>query len=100
MSFDKVEAALIGMAQRLTPPGSSTKATAHQWLHALAYDFDLYAANRGIHKKQIREVLSEIGVSSTDTAIQRMLKSNFPLSQPKVTLILHFKNKLHNSNVI
>jgi len=80
MSFEKVEAALIGMAQRLTPPGSSTKATAHQWLHALAYDFDLYAANRGIHKKQIREVLSEIGVSSTDTEIQRMLKSNFPLS--------------------
>ena len=80
MSFEKVEAALIGMAQQFTPPGSSTKATAHQWLHALAYDFDLYAANRGIHKKQIREVLSEIGVSSTDTAIQRMLKSNFPLS--------------------
>ena len=80
MSFEKVEAALIGMAQQFTPPGSSTKATAHQWLHALAYDFDLYAANRGIHKKQIREVLSEIGVSSTNTAIQRMLKSNFPLS--------------------
>ena len=80
MSFDKVEAALIGMAQQYTPLGSYTKATAHQWLHALAYDFDLYATNRGITKKQIRAVLSEIGVSSSEASIQRMLKSKFPLS--------------------
>lgn len=80
MSFDKLEAALIGMAQQYTPLGSSTKATAHQWLHALAYDFDLYAMNRGITKKQIRAMLSEVGVSSSESSIQRMLKSKFPLS--------------------
>jgi len=80
MSFDKLEAALIGMAQQYTPLGSSTKATAHQWLHALAFDFDLYAMNRGITKKQIRFILSEVGVSSSETSIQRMLKSKFPLS--------------------
>ena len=37
--FQQIEAALLPTAANYAPEGTEAKAVAHQWLHALAYDF-------------------------------------------------------------
>ena len=78
--FEKAEASLIGFAKKFTPDGSTAKATADQWLHALAYGFDLYGANLGVTKSELTEILKTVGVPASDRALQSMLRKNFPLA--------------------
>ena len=78
--FEKAEASLIGFAKNFTPDGSTPKAIADQWLHALAYGFDLYGSNLGVTKYEITEILKTVGVPASDRSLQLMLRKNFPLA--------------------
>ena len=42
--FQRIVEALLPTAVNYAPEGTEAKAVAHQWLHALAYDFTPFAA--------------------------------------------------------
>lgn len=83
--FEKAEAALIGFAMDFTPDGSSPKAIANQWLHALAYGFDLYGSNLGVTKNELTEILKTVGAPASERSLQSMLRKSFPLAPPNKT---------------
>lgn len=57
-TFQEIEAVLLPTAIKYTPEGSDPKAVIHQWIHALAYDFPLFAAHQGICKAELIEILT------------------------------------------
>lgn len=83
--FEKAEASFIGFAKNFTPDGSTPKAIADQWLHALAYGFDLYGSNLGVTKSELTEILKTVGVPASERYLQSMLRKNFPLAPPNKT---------------
>ena len=49
--FQQIEAALLPTAANYAPEGTEAKAVAHQWLHALAYDFCLLPKRKASTKR-------------------------------------------------
>ena len=78
--FDRAESALLELAATITPEGSTPQAIAHQWLHALAFDFAPYGETFGITQQQIRELLESSGVATSSRALQTALKKHFPMT--------------------
>lgn len=60
--FETAETALLPLARKYAPEGSEAKAVAHQWMHALAYDKQLFAEQRGIKKNKLIDVLKKAEV--------------------------------------
>lgn len=49
--------ALLDIAERYAPEGTLPQAVAHQWIHAIAENTTLYAANSGLTKREITNIL-------------------------------------------
>jgi len=49
----KLENALSTYAKQFTPEGSEIKAVVHQWVHATAYDNDIFASSKGADKNEV-----------------------------------------------
>ena len=77
--FDRAEAALIELAATVTPEGSTPQATAHQWLHSLAFGFEPYGKNLGITVDRLNELLQNAGVSNSAKTLHSALKKHFPM---------------------
>jgi DNA (cytosine-5)-methyltransferase 1 len=78
--LDKAEAALIDLAATVTPEGSTPQATAHQWLHALAFGFAPYGEALGITVERLNELLQKAGITNSPKTLQSALKKNFPMT--------------------
>jgi DNA (cytosine-5)-methyltransferase 1 len=77
--FDRAEAALIELAATVTPEGSTPQATAHQWLHSLAFGFEPYGKNLGITVDRLNELLQTASVSNSPKTLHSALKKHFPM---------------------
>jgi DNA (cytosine-5)-methyltransferase 1 len=55
--FEQIEAVLLPLATQYTPEGSEPKAVVHQWIHALAYGYTPFAAERGASEKKLIAIL-------------------------------------------
>ena len=77
--FDRAEAALIELAATVTPEGSTPQATAHQWLHSLAFGFEPYGKNLGITVDRLNELLENAGISNSPKTLHSALKKHFPM---------------------
>jgi DNA (cytosine-5)-methyltransferase 1 len=56
--FQRTVEALLPTAFNYAPEGTEAKAVAHQWLHALAYDFRPFAETQGINKADLIALLT------------------------------------------
>lgn len=69
-------AALLDMAEKYAPEGTLPKAVAHQWIHAIAKKTTLYAANIGITKSDLTNVLKKnklyVNRSSFEDSLYRL----------------------------
>jgi len=72
--FEQTEAILLPLATQYTPEGSEPKAVVHQWIHALAYGYTPFAADRGASAKKLIAILKKAQLY-TDAA---SFKCNLP----------------------
>ncbi len=90
MFFTKLEDALSGYATQFTPEGSEPKAVVHQWVHAVVYNNQLFASDRGADKEFVINKLKEAECYTTATAFKKELRENInfnPNKKPDFTFI-------------
>ena len=58
--LNQIENALIPLAEKYVPEGSSSTAVVNQWLHSLANGSDLFASNRGVSAKIVLDTLKKV----------------------------------------
>jgi DNA (cytosine-5)-methyltransferase 1 len=78
--FDKATQSLLVIAKPHTPEGTTSEALAHQWIHALANDFDLFGEYEGVSKQELVKVLEENGIPSTSKVLKSILRQAFPIA--------------------
>jgi DNA (cytosine-5)-methyltransferase 1 len=81
--FDKATQVLLEVAKPHTPEGTRSEALAHQWIHALANDFDLFGEHEGVSKQYLVKVLEENGIPSTSKVLKSILRQAFPIASSK-----------------
>ncbi|WP_288841740.1 hypothetical protein [uncultured Deefgea sp.] len=59
--LELVERTLKPLANQYVPEGSTPEAVIHQWVHAIAQNRQLYAAQRGANAQQIISALKTKG---------------------------------------
>ena len=88
--FTKIEDALIDYAEEFTPEGSEIKATIHQWIHAIVYDNQLFASDKGADKTTIINKLKDAKCYGTASTFKKELRKNInfnPQAKPDFTFI-------------
>jgi DNA (cytosine-5)-methyltransferase 1 len=73
--FHQVEAALLPTANQYAPEGTEPKALAHQWIHALAYGFTPFTAERGASKSKLIGILKKAQLYTDAESFKNMLPS-------------------------
>jgi DNA (cytosine-5)-methyltransferase 1 len=73
--FKEIEAALLPTATQYAPEGTEPKALAHQWMHALAYGFTPFAAERGATAKKLIAILKKAQLYSDAATFKSKLPS-------------------------
>lgn len=68
-----VEDALIEYATQYTPPGSNVKSVINQWIHAIVYEHDLFAKNRGVTKNEIVNRLKKAGIYKSKEQFNKLV---------------------------
>ena len=81
--LEEAELALEPIAQSYTPEGSLTKAVVHQWMHSIAYGFNLYGAvnekNNTELKKEIIGILDENSLFGNELEFRKKLMEGLAL---------------------
>lgn len=77
--FQKIETLLLHEAGLYTPDGTDPKAVVHQWIHSLAYDFLPFAAQQGVTKKNLIDILIPEYLF-TDALAFKKLMPNLPIT--------------------
>jgi len=72
----KAEEALREVAEKYVPDASTAEAVVDQWLHAIASDSGLFAANKGIDKKIITRVLRQAELYESKAEFRKNLYDN------------------------
>ena len=88
--FIKLEEALSEYAEKFTPEGSDVKAVVHQWVHAITYNNQLFASNKGVDKRIVVNKLKEAKCYTTASAFKKELRKNInfnPKPKPDFTFI-------------
>ncbi len=88
--FKKLEDALSEYAEQFTPEDSEVKAVVHQWVHAIAYNHQLFANDKGADKKKVIKTLKKAQCYTTATEFKKVLRENInfnPKVQPEFTFI-------------
>lgn len=80
--IQQIEAALQPAATQYAPEGTEPKALAHQWMHALAYGFTPFAAERGASKKKLIGILKKTQLYADAATFKRKLPGT-PIKPPK-----------------
>jgi DNA (cytosine-5)-methyltransferase 1 len=80
--IQQIEAALQPIATQYAPEGTEPNALAHQWLHALAYGFTPFAAERGATAKKLISILKKAQLYTDAETFKRKLPST-PIKPPK-----------------
>ena len=88
-TLQEIEAVLLPTAIKYTPEGSDPKAVIHQWIHAIAYDFPLFAAHQGICKADLIEILKLENLYKDKVTFKKKLFSTpiKPTTKSKFTFI-------------
>ncbi|MCX6227573.1 MAG: hypothetical protein NTV75_00060 [Bacteroidia bacterium] len=71
--FQRTVEALLPTAVNYAPEGTEAKAVAHQWLHALAYDFTPFAETQGINKVDLIALLKAEQIYTDQESIKDKL---------------------------
>ncbi len=74
-TFQKIEAVLLPTAIQYTPEGSDPKAVIHQWIHAIASDYPLFAEHQGICKEHLIEILKLSNLYKDKVTFKKKLPS-------------------------
>ncbi len=82
--FQKIEAALQPTAIQYAPEDTEPKALVHQWMHALAYGYAPFAAERGVSKKKLIAILKKAQLY-TDAATFKSKLPGTPIKPPKAS---------------
>ncbi len=88
--FSCIENALHDYAVDFTPEGSEPKAVAHQWVHAIAYNHELFAQSKGADKTKVIKHLKQAKCYTNAKAFKQQLRENInfnPVEKPKFTFI-------------
>ncbi|MDP4536013.1 DNA cytosine methyltransferase [Alkalimonas collagenimarina] len=88
--LNKIENALIPLAEKYIPEGSSSKAVVDQWLHALANGSDLFASNKGINASVILGILKDVLPEKHEVNLKELVYSHLvlkPDTSPKLKFI-------------
>ncbi len=88
--FSCIENALHDYAVDFTPEGSEPKAVAHQWVHAIAYNHELFAQSKGADKTKVIKYLKQAKCYINAKAFKQQLRENInfnPIEKPKFTFI-------------
>jgi DNA (cytosine-5)-methyltransferase 1 len=80
--FQQIEAALLPTATQYAPEGTEPKAIAHQWIHALAYEYTPFAAVRGVSKSKLIGILKKAQLYTDAASFKSKLPST-PIKAPK-----------------
>lgn len=77
--INKAEIALKEEAEQYCPLGTTTRAVIHQWLHAIAYDSQLFAAVSGIKKGDVLRILKSKKLYKNKKEFKENLQEGFKL---------------------
>lgn len=79
--FKMAESALLPLADKYCPEGSSTRAIAHQWLHALANESPLFAQEQGVTLNLIKDALLSSNFFFDFDSLFSCLENAFPIKR-------------------
>lgn len=88
--ISNVEAALAPYAEKFTPEGTEIKAVVHQWMHAIAYNTDVFGRVLGVKQNKIKSLLKNANIYDTSKSFKRELRHNVninPVKNPDFTFI-------------
>lgn len=87
--IQQIEAALLPTATQYAPEGTEPKALAHQWVHAVAYGFTPFAAERGATAKKLITILKKTQLYTDAATFKSKLPSTpiKPLKESTFTFI-------------
>lgn len=78
--YDKATQVLLEITKPYTPEGTTPEALAHQWIHALANDFNPFGEYEGVSKQELVKVLEKNGIPSTSKVLKSILRQAFPIA--------------------
>ncbi len=88
--FEIIEEALSSYAEQFTPDGTEVKAIIHQWVHAIAYDNDLFGSSKGVDKNKIISLLKSTSTYESELSFKNELRKSVninPIEDPSFTFI-------------
>lgn len=85
LALASIEEALSPSVDQYLPSGSPQQALIHQWVHALAFDFDLFAQNRGITKSDLKKTLRSKGLYTNKVDFFTQTKNSIHLKAAKTS---------------
>jgi len=80
--IQKTEDALKDLAEDYVPPSSTVEAVVHQWVHAVASNSDLFAAERGIKQRTVVRDLKKYGLYETRADFKESLIDSINIKPP------------------
>lgn len=84
------EDTLSSYAEQFTPEGSDVKSVVHQWLHAIAYDNDIFGFSKGANKSHIVKLLESCGIYTDADQFKKTVRNYVhlnPNDNPAFTFI-------------
>jgi len=88
--IEQIEIALSPYAKQFTPEGSDVKAIVHQWIHAIAYNNEIFAISKGACKNKILKCLKKSKCYKSAKQFKQDLRDSInlnPTENPKFTFI-------------
>jgi DNA (cytosine-5)-methyltransferase 1 len=79
--IEKIEDKLIQLADAYKPNGSDVRAVIHQWIHAIAFDKELFGWRRGADRDQIVDLLREEGLYTDQELFRNAVLESIHLVQ-------------------
>lgn len=79
VKIEEIIEKLEPLASEFKPEGSHVKAVVHQWIHAIAFEKDLFGANRGANKKEIVKILKQAKLFKTQTSFKTLVINSISL---------------------
>lgn len=80
--LELVESTLKPLANQYVPEGSTPEAVIHQWVHAIAQNRPLYAAQRGVDAQEIIAALRATGAYEQESHFKAALTQHLPIKPP------------------
>ncbi|MCX2452626.1 DNA cytosine methyltransferase [Pedobacter sp. PLR] len=77
-----IEEKLAELAEAYQPEGSEIKAVIHQWIHAIAFNHNLFGEERGVDKEKIITCLKDAGLYKNQELFKAQVTDAIHLKQP------------------